>query len=200
MSQQSKDKQKAVFATVEDIDRAVDALTSADQRRLEKFAQYRIRGLGRRASGYTHEDLLSEAVMATILGAQDATKGRHWRMDQVPFVPFLIGAMRSISSHLKEAFDENEPLLDCEASVETEEGQLLSAVENAPSRQPLQDRDAAAREELGRVHRIFQDDDDAALIIEGFKEGMSGPEIIEQLGIPKNQYEAGLKRIRYKLK
>src|SRR5262245_846965 len=45
-------------ATPAEVRAAVEALTEADIVRLEKFARYRIRGLGRMAGGRDHEDLL----------------------------------------------------------------------------------------------------------------------------------------------
>jgi hypothetical protein len=191
---------KAQYATREDIKKAVEQLSPEDDRRLEKFAQYRIRGLGRRAMGRSHEDLRREAITATWIGAEDPDEGRRWRMADVSFLQHLRGAMRSISSHWKEAADENEAWLESEVTIEAEDGQLLSPLDNAPSKAPDQERVLSAKEQLGAVDLLFQNDDDAALVLEGIKEGWTGPEIMQKFKLPRNRYEAALKRIRYKVK
>ena len=96
-----------------------------DLGRLEKYARYRIRGLGRKATGRDHEDLLGEAVQDTL----DLEK-RKWNK-RVSFAQHLMGAMRSISSHWREQFDTREPLLESEVFRTTEEGEVLSPLDGA---------------------------------------------------------------------
>jgi hypothetical protein len=199
VAEQKKDA-KPEYATREDVGRAVDSLSRADEIRLEKFARYRIRGLGRKAMGRDHEDLLQEALNSTWIGAEDPNEGRRWRKTDVAFVQHLLGAMRSIASHWKEAADDDEAQLDSDLAVETDDGVVLSPVENAPSDTPDQERALIAKEQLGAIFRLFQNDDDAALVIEGIREGWNGPEIMERLALPKSRYEAALKRIRYHVK
>ncbi len=199
MADQKKDV-NSEYATREDVERAVDSLSPVDEMRLEKFAHYRMRGLGRKATGRDHEDLRREAITSTWIGAGDLKEGRRWRKSNVTFVQHMIGAMRSISSHWKESAEDNEAQLDSELAFEDRDGEMVSLVENAPSNAPDQERSLAAKEQLGAIFRLFQNDDDAALVIEGIRESWSGPEIMEQLGLSKNRYEAALKRIRYHVK
>lgn len=195
-----KQDSKPEYATRDDVERAVESLSSADQMRLAKYARYKIRGLGRMAMGRDHEDLLREAIKSTWIGAEESDEGRRWKKNTVSFVQQLLGAMRSIASHWKAAHDEDEAHLDSELAVETEDGEVLSPVENAPSGAPSQQRVLIAKETLNSVYRMFQDDDDAALVIEGIKEGWSGPEIVEQLGLSQKRYDAAIKRIRYRVR
>jgi hypothetical protein len=188
------------YATRDDVEQAVGFLSPADEVRLERFARYRIRGLGRKATGRDHEDLLREAIKSTWIGAEDPDGGRRWRKKDVAFLAHILGAMRSIASHWKEALDDDEAQLDCDTAVETEDGETMSRIEGAPSNAPDQERALAAKEELGAICKLFQNDDDAALVIEGIREGWSGPEITERLALPKKRYEAALKRIRYHVK
>jgi hypothetical protein len=188
------------YATREDVERAVDSLSPVDEMRLEKFARYRIRGLGRKATGRDHADLQQEAYTSTWIGAGDPEEGRRWRKSNATFVQHMLGAMRSISSHWKEAAEDDEAQLDSELAFEGEDGEMVSPLENAPSNAPDQERLLSAKEQLGAIFRLFQKDDDAALVIEGIREGWSGPEIMERLGLPKNRYEAALRRIRYHVK
>jgi hypothetical protein len=199
VAQQKKDDTPE-YATREDVERAVESLSPADWTRLENFAKYKIRGLGRKAANRDHEDLSREAITSTWIGAGDPNEGRRWRNKGVTFFAHILGAMRSIASHWKEAADEDEAYLDSELTVETEDGEMLSPVENAPSAAAGPERTLAAKEQLGVIYRLFQNDDDAALVLEGIREGWGGAEIMEQLGLPKNLYEAALKRIRYRVK
>jgi DNA-directed RNA polymerase specialized sigma24 family protein len=186
-------------ATREDVERAVESLSKADELRLETYAKYKVRGLGRKAMNRDYEDLLQEAFKSTWIGAEDPNEGRRWRKTEVSFVYHMLGAMRSIASHWKESFDDDAHL-DSELAVETADGEILTPLENAPSSTPNQERTLIAKEELGAIFQMFQADDDAALIIEGMREEWTGPEIMEQLSIPKNRYEAALKRIRYHIR
>jgi hypothetical protein len=195
-----KKESKPEYATRDDVERAVESLSSADESRLAQYARYKIRGLGRRAMGRTDKDLRGEAIKSTWIGAVEGDEGRRWKKNTVPFVQHLIGAMRSIASHWKLAYDEDEAYLDSEVAVETDEGEVLGPVENAPSGAPSQERDLIAKETLNFVYRMFHDDDEAALVIEGIKEGWSGPEIVGQLGLSQKQYDAAIKRIRYRVR
>lgn len=193
-------KRAPVIASRADLDQAIAALSVADERRLEKHARYKIRGLGRRARGQTHEDLLQTAMASIYEGAESSDSGRHWRKDEVPFVSFVAGVMRSIASHWGDAYEENETATEADLVVESDDGSLLSPLDAAASGIPSQDREASAKEELGTILKMFADDDDAILIIEGWGIGMTGPEIVEQFGMPQQRYDAGVKRIRYQVK
>ena len=71
---------------------AIQSLSDADNLRLEKFARFRIRGLGRASAGRDWRDLLGEALAATL-----DPNHRRWNKS-VTFVQHLLGAMRSIST------------------------------------------------------------------------------------------------------
>lgn len=85
-------------ATRDDVERAVESLSKADELRLEKYAKYKVRGLGRKAMNRDYEDLLQEAFKSTCIGAEDPNEGRRWRKTEVSFVHHMLGAMRSIAS------------------------------------------------------------------------------------------------------
>src|SRR5579864_8087594 len=96
-----------------EIHRAIKALTPGELLKLKHFAVFRMRGLGRAASGRTCEDLLSEARLAFLEGAASNGSGRNLKAGMALVIQ-LIGAMRSISSHWKRDFDEKEPDLESE--------------------------------------------------------------------------------------
>jgi hypothetical protein len=163
----NKEQDAGSTATRDDVARAVDALLPADWKRLEKFAHYKVMAIGIKALGRSGGDLLEDAFTSTLVGCESATEGRRWYKDQVGFAGHLFGAMRSIASHRKEAFDEKEAHLDAEVTIEAEDGELLSPLEKAESEVPNQERAFLAKEKLGEIFRMFQNDDDAALVIEG---------------------------------
>lgn len=183
-------------ATREEIDRAIETLTGAQLLRLHKFAAWRIRGLGRASPWHEVDELLNEAMASTLAGAENPGAGRHWNK-KVDFVKHLIEAMRSVSDHQKRKFDEEEAQLDSELITVDPEGEESSPLDNARSDEPLADRAFFAKEEVTRIFKMFEGDDAAILVLQGWVEGMTGPEIMAALGLTRQQYEATVKRIRY---
>ena len=177
-------------ATPDEVRAALDALGEADLVRLEKFARYRIRGLGRKAKGRDHDDLLGEGIQDTL----DQAK-RKWNKD-VSFVRHLIGAMRSISSHWREQFDAEEPLLESEVLQTTEEGKVLSPLDLVDSGAPGAERILAAKEEVERIEKAVADDKVVSDILGGLRAEMSPRDIRDVLGLSVTQYETAMKRFR----
>ena len=184
-----------IAATRDEIDQAIEALTPGQLLRLKRYAGWRIRGLGRASRNRDAEELLQEALTSTIVGSGETGEGRRWNK-RVDFVKHLTEAMRSISDHWKAQFDEDEPYLESEVTTVDREGEEYSPMGAVPSEQPAADRALLAKEEVRRIFDLFRDDDEAILVLEGWVEGMSGPEIME-LGLTKERYEATVKRIRY---
>ena len=174
-------------ATIEETTAALQALSHPDRLRLLLSARWRVRGLGRAALGRRAEDLLSEACLRVCEGR------RHWDPGAVSFVGFLIGAMRSISSHWREECSESEAYL---ASELRSDHPAADPVENARSQRPDAERTLVAKDTLDAINGKFRDDPEVLLVIEGLGEGMKGPAIQEALGLTPDQYEAAFKRMR----
>ena len=119
------------WATREEIDQAIAALSPADLKKLKQFATFRVRGLGSTPRG-TWEDLLGEAQLSTFEGAQGNGSGRRWNK-RVDFVTYLRGAMRSIADHSKDKIDQRE-VLECEAVRCNGEGQEAFPARQSRSR------------------------------------------------------------------
>jgi len=183
-------------ATREEVDRAIETLTGAQLLRLHKFAAWRIRGLGRASPWHEAGELLNEAIASTLAGVEGSGDGRRWNRN-VDFVKHLTEAMRSISDHHKRKLDEEDAQLKSELITVDPEGKESSPLDNAPSGEPTADRAFSAKEEVARIFKIVEGDDEAILILQGWVEGMTGPEIMTALGLTKQQYEAAVKRIRY---
>jgi hypothetical protein len=193
-----KNTRPTVFASRDDIDAAVDGLSPADERRIEKVARYFVRGLGRLSRTRTFEELQQDTVTAIYVGAEDRNAGRHWPKDEVSFVLFFIRTMESIVSHWAE--DAEREVLDSETIVETEEGESISMLSQTPDPAPLPDRELIAKEEVRRILQLFDDDSEAWVVLEAWKLGMKGPEIMREYGFSEKTLEATCKRIRYKVK
>jgi hypothetical protein len=187
-------------ATTAEVMAAIESLSAEQFYRLKKFARFRVRGLGRAAIGETYISLLDEAVASTLQGAEGGTRGRKWAKNRVPFVDHLFGAMRSISTHWKEAYERRgteSERLECETTSEDEEGNLSWPGKQAidPAADPF--RTYAAKELLDALDKHFAEDQDALLVIEARQEGMTVSEMVAGLGLTEKKANAALQRIRY---
>ena len=57
-----------------EVDRMIEMLTTKDWLKLQKFADFRVRGLGGASRGRTGEDLLGDALLRTLIGAESTQK------------------------------------------------------------------------------------------------------------------------------
>jgi CheY-like chemotaxis protein len=187
-----------------EVDRAIKALTPSELLRLRQFADFRVRGLGRAARGRTGEDLLGEALLRTLIGAEAAQKGRHWNKN-VGFVWHLTGAMQSISSYWKRQFDaaiqrkETEAYLTPALPIHDAEGQEHSPLDNLVSGDTAADQRLIEKVEEDRVLTIFKDDPKATEVLHGLLDGLKKNEIKSKYGFDEKQYAAAVKRIRVTL-
>ncbi len=181
-----------------DVDRAIEALTPSELLRLQQFAAFRVRGLGRAARGRTGEDLLAEALLGTLIGAEVTGKGRHWNKD-VDFVQHLTGAMRSISSCWKRQFKEKEAYLISELFLRDAEEQEGSPLENVASGDPAADQRLIEKDEEDRVLTIFKADPQATQVLHGLLGSLRKNEIMSSYRLDEKKYAAAMKRIRVKL-
>src|SRR5690606_23843061 len=63
-----------------------------------------------------------------------------------------------------------------------------------------QEEEAAADEMLKAVLELFEDDDEASLVLVGVMDGLAVAEICDQVGISKTRYESIRTSIRRKIK
>jgi len=180
-----------------EVDRMLEMLTTAELLKLQRFADFRVRGLGRAADGRTGKDLLGEAVVRTLTGAEDTQKGRHWNKN-VDFVQHLAGAIRSISNCWKRHCKE-EVYLVSELVIHDVEGQEYSPLDNLASEQVAADQCLIEKDEESRVLATFKDDSDATHVLQGLLNGLKKHEIMLRYGLGEKQYAAVVKRIRVKL-
>ena len=181
-----------------EVDRAIEALTSSDLVRLQRFADFRVRGLGRAARGRTGEDLLQQALLRTLIGAEATPKGRHWNKD-VDFVQHLKRAIESISSCWKRQFNETEAYLISEFPIHDAEGGEHSVLDNVASGHAPADERLIEKDGEDRVLARFKDDPEATQVLQGLLDGLKKIEIMTRYGLDEKKYTAAAKRIRVKL-
>lgn len=145
-------------------------------------------------------DLVQQAVTALI------EERRTWNPKKIDIVGLLIGAMRSIASNYKAK--------SLASGYSVPESQLASGDGDEDADTPLdleadsrfnaeQQMVAAEAEEgiiklVAELYDFFQDDAEARLVMDGWREGHSGTEIIQLLEIDRIRYETIVKRIRRK--
>jgi len=183
-------------ATRDEIHRAMEGLTVGELLKLKQFSAWRMRAVARAACGRTWEDLLGEAKLAILTGAASSGSGRRWK-ESLDLVTQLAGAMRSISSHWKRDFDEQEPELESEIPVHNEDGNGVSPIEGAVSRAPSQERDLVAREQWNNlIVTRCRDDLAATQVLEGLSQGMTSSEIMNRSTLTRWEYQQATGRIR----
>jgi len=186
--------------TREQVYRAIQALTPGELVKLKHFAAWRVRGLARASCGRTGEDLLSEANLSILEGVANNGSGRSWNKN-VDLATLLCGAMRSISSHWKRDFvEEEEALLESQIAMRGGEDAWISPLDEAVSDDPSQERDVAARQEWALITKLYLDDVAARGVLEGWSRGMTASEIMEDSGLTKWEYQETMRRIRLRLR
>jgi RNA polymerase sigma factor (sigma-70 family) len=180
-------------ASIEEAKAALSALTKADLVRLMEYAGFWAKSLGRKARGRKGDDLFQESVTAVLDGR------RRWRPDKVSFAVFLAGVIKSITSHWREAYDEDEDeQLEADLIVEKEEGDSDSPLSRAASPVPGKERELVARAQVELLEELFEDDPEALVVMQALKEGMPPQEIQELLELSRTAWETIITRVRRK--
>ena len=175
-------------ASITEIGAAVEGLGTADWVRLRSFARLRMASLSaEQLKARTYEDLLGEAI------ARAATGDRKWRRE-VPFVHFLLGAMRSISTAWRTAANPDLAALELPRVIDGEMNP--DPVEAAEGTEPDPLRFTLARERLAAIRSHFAADELVLLLIDGLEQGLEVAETAAELEIDKRRVDAALKKLR----
>lgn len=182
-------KEKA--ATHDEIIDAVTSLSRAELKKLQKYARWRIRGLGRASLGRDWQDLFNATVEAFC-----DEDGRRWNKERVDFVKAFKEAMRSISSNWKQSFDESEPRLESELVTTSSSGDESNPLLEAAAHGSDIQKHIENKEKLKIIEDLVSERDLATLILLDMKKQMTGKEIREDLGITETEYETEMTWIR----
>ena len=186
-------------ASRDEIGRALEALTPGQLLKLKHFAAWRMRGLGRAACGRIWEDLLGEAWLAILEGGSNNGCGRLWKRN-VDLVTQLTGAMRSISSHWKRDFHEQEADLNSEIPTGAEEDCTTSPLDRAISQVPSQERDVTGRQLWSLLVRRCQGDPVGKRVLEGMSRELTASQMIQSFGLTRWEYQHATLRVRRRLR
>ena len=177
-------------ATTDEVEAAIASLSMADLVRLEGFAAFRVRGLGRAAEGLDPADVVTDALEKTLRGI------RRWNKGAVDLAGHLMGVIRSDVSHWGEKVGRRGPTLRA-ADLHPPDGSAgAEPLDQVPGDAPDAERIAIAKDQVEKIRSMFAEDTVVSLIIDGLIEGMKGPEIQVSLDISQKQYEAAMKRMR----
>jgi RNA polymerase sigma factor (sigma-70 family) len=180
-------------ATPAEIEDAVNKLSDADWYRLRSCAERLEFLLQEKAMG---RDLLGEAFERLL------RRSRKWDKTKAGLVTFLFGAMRSICNAWFRAKESptGRPSLATSLAVEDDEGHLSDPVSEHPALEPTAQELLLFREALTRIDDVLKDDQEARMIVEGFRDGLEPSGIRELWGFSQSQYETIVTRMRRKIR
>lgn len=193
-------KPGAKSATPDEVRLAIESLTEADMAKLYAFAEILLFKVRRHTWGVGAGDLLQEAMVSLLDEGR-----RNWRPERVSLVGFLIGAMQSIASNWKRkgAGGEKPPKLASDLGSLDERGEEIpTALDTTKDEQPNPEKALLAREQateeqlIAEIEELFKGDVVASLVLNGWKNGMKGPEITASLEISRKEFAAAVRRIR----
>jgi hypothetical protein len=156
----------------ENVLKAIQSLSIVQLLRVQRYARWRIRWLNGETAGRDHEDLISEAITATLSG--EVT----WSTE-IPFDDHLISVMRDISDGWRIA--------------EERELKAWSLLNQAPR---SEDRSASLVTALNRVREKLASDTEASAVLRLMGAGMTRSAIQRRTNLSESQYRAALRRIR----
>lgn len=172
---------------------AIAALTDNQLLKIQKYAEYKIDGLGGKALGKDWQDLLQTALLKTI------SRERHWNKKNVDFFGHMTGTIRSIASHWRQEFQDCEPRLESELIRPNASGEMRSPLDQAPDHRSGPAAEYTAQELLHKFENLLGDDDVGLQILLGLRDGMSPAEIRDLLNLGTKEYETAVKRVRRRI-
>lgn len=175
-------------ASADEVRAAIDGLSEAQLVRFKRYAERKIKGLGRRSLGRDHMDLLQEAITSTLAG------DRRWNKT-VDFSQHLFGAMRSIANNWAKKADPGETRLESELIHQNAEGEELNPLASAPAPDPSPEQQVSVKQQFEKIAKLLAGDQVALEVFGGLRAEMTGADIQEALGISKREYETTVKRI-----
>ena len=187
-----------VAATPDGIKAAIEALIPADWTRLKSCAANRIRKLGSKADNRSADELLQIALELLL----DDT--RRWDRTKVDFMPFMIGAIRSISSNWARGYKPEETLaltLDVErTNKDSETFRPMDHVEDDRLNPEQRVVDEQKREadacQLEMIDHLFKDDEQAQMVIEAWRDDYDPPGVRSLWDLSQKEYDTIVRRIR----
>ena len=187
-------------ATVEEVSNAIDQMSADGWAKVYAFAKNRARFMALYGGAVEESDLVQEAIAALL------QERRTWKPSQVNFVGLLIGAIKSIASNhkaksLSSGYSTPESQITTTDDGDESEAPTALYADSRPNQEQTMiqcEREAADVLRVHELYGIFDSDKEARDVMDGWRDGMSGTEIMEVLEIDRKGYETIAKRIRRK--
>jgi DNA-directed RNA polymerase specialized sigma24 family protein len=187
-------------ATVEEISDAIEHVSPDGWAKVYAFAKNRAHFMALYGASVDESDLVQEAIAALL------QERRTWKPSQVNFIGVLIGAIRSIASnHKAKSLSSGYSIPESQIATTDngDESEAPTALYADPRPNQEQTMIQAEREadkvlRVQELYSFFDRDKEACEVMDGWREGMSGTEIMEVLEIDRKGYETIAKRIRRK--
>lgn len=178
-------------ATFKQVTDAIENFTNNDLIRLYAVAKPLLFGT-RFASP---DDLINETIERVL--AQD----RRWPTD-VPFMVFLINAMKSVANGVRQLKYINKEVLEidlidsnCNDSIEDSIEQFADDTPDPQEILLINESQRLAKDDLSRIEEHFKNDDKVTWILLGIDDGCSPSEIREMSEMTLIDYETARKRL-----
>lgn len=144
--------------------------------------------------GWDADDLLSEAFTKLL------ETDRAWRRDVHVLVTLQL-VMRSIAFNerkkaMKGPVDHHVPI----DKVDSNDESFLSVLERAEHQGLTPEEEFISKQSISRIYDLVKDDEELALLVMAFSDGMKGQEAADECSLTIKQYEAARKRLQTRLK
>ena len=187
-------------ATVDEISEAIEKLLPEEWAKLYAYAKNRARMMVLYGAALDAEDLVQSAITALL------EQRRTWNPKKVTFIGVLMGAMKSIASnHREKSLKSGYSVPESQFASGDEDGESETPVELHPDSRLNPEQQILTSEAEQEAVRFVEDlyaflgeDLEALLVMDCWKEGLSGTEIIQSLEIDRKSYETIVRRIRRK--
>jgi DNA-directed RNA polymerase specialized sigma24 family protein len=187
-------------ATVDEISEAIEKLLPEEWAKLYAYGKNRAHMMALYGGALDEKDLVQNAIIALL------EERRTWNPKKVTFIGVLMGAMKSIASNYKQkSLKSGYSVPESQLAPVDEDDESESLVELHPDSRLNPEQQILASEEEEEAVRFVEDlyaflgeDLEALLVMDCWKEGLSGTEIIQTLEIDRKAYETIVRRIRRK--
>lgn len=176
------------MASLAEISEAIESLTAPNLRKLRSFATWRMAAIPGSARGRDYEDLLGEAVAATLDGR------RSWRKD-ITFVNHLLAVMSSTSDNWATRADQEREVVEVELTSTDPDEEFEDPLGAVSPTQADQEAQLIAKEAMGALEAAISEDQIAREVLSALQLGMRGQELKDCLGISEEQLRTATRKI-----
>lgn len=195
-----KPRSKEKVASVDELSEAINKLSPEEWAKLYAYAENRARVMKLYGSAVDGKDLTQRAVTELLEGR------RTWNPKKVTFVGVLMGAMKSIASNYKaKSLRSGYSVPDSQVAPGDDDDDPRTLIELYPDSRSNPEEQMMVDEGnedtikfIADLYEFFGEDLEALLVMDCWKEGLSGSDIIQTLEIDRKGYETIVRRIRRK--